>query len=728
MTMTIKKKKTYYLKDGTVWDGKVIIRSEKKKDHSPDEYKKELTAHLRLNKYKNRWNDFIFTDKELMMFMNDEAVDPRFFAAENINWYDDSLFDEKGNYLYNDSIQSIPIVPVNVNVYKREDVYHLEKKPLDTIEKELKILELTPKDKVRLFNSYLDMYFPNLTVKDYSLKTNSFNIVNSKGTEFYCYYDSNKIFNRETHTVAFKVPHSQEQTNEIMKYDYFDVEHLRRQALRNIQKEIDISKKYNIILSNEGLGKSSLLPIFKKLFNRDTVVMAFKSYEQIRNRKETLLKNNPELTSEIIPGTDRLLNRHKVKERVYAFDEETGDMVLSFKRSVEASDLTWGEKTAAINEKMYYDAVASGETHKDIIFLTEEKLIHEISHKKNFKNHLIVFDEFNQDSWFSMRAPTEQEAKRIKNKPQMFIQNTWTANFPVQLAKIENLWYNFLKSEESKIIVLSTEQKVAEFFISNPQTFNPETLNIIDERRILPIVDKITSFNIVKSGLLNRENKNKLANALRLNDYIVVGNGINSSINNVSALGQNYHEEWNNQKIAILITQPSPDEIAPLMANLNLNSQGATLIKMMDTLNQLIGRAQGFRSNVNIKEMQVFLPDKYAYELLLCSRYLSINLVKNHFSDANNIVEKIIHTLEHEIFKFKKNHNLFLSSLKCKINSFVDNLILNINKLKTIPIKHLSLSSFKSLCSLYIEEENSITPLNEVFRLSNRVRDFYYLT
>lgn len=517
------------------------------------------------------------------------------------------------------------------------------------------------KKDLKVFELYLKDNFDFLSIEVHRDYKTTVPIMHTNGTEYFMYPDGNRIFDALTKRAIYKLPYSPTQIIEALHNADVPLETMRESSLKDIIKNLNTKIDYNIIISNEGLGKSSLIPKFKEKYNRDRIVVVFKSYNQILNRKITLTNNSPELSSEVVPSTERLLQRYHVEERVFIKNKETGDLVLSFRKSVEASSLEPAVKYEAIQKKSYYDDIIEDTIHKDIIFLTEDKLNHEIVFKKHFRTDLVVFDEFNQDTWFEKRMPTEQELKRRKNKPKLFMQETWSDRFKVRLGVIPLMWYNFIDKDSAKFIVLSTEQKVVEFFQENPNF----ECNIIDER-LMMLASENCQYNIIKHALMTQKNKNKLATALRMNDYIVVGNGVNSTINNVSALGQNYHEEWKGKKIAILITQPAPEEIAPLMANLNLDHDAATLIKMIDTANQLIGRAQGFRDNVGIEDMQVFFPDKFAYEILPFLRYFAF--IRNSYTNKNDLMEKIIHSLNVIIQRHKAKPGVYLKSLKDKIN------------------------------------------------------------
>lgn len=525
---------------------------------------------------------------------------------------------------------------------------------------------------VPLLNDYCDKYIkttnPQLRISHFNGSNGTINLHRNlcdKNPGLFMFIDDNRIFDDVGNRVHV-VEYSFDQIVKAEESKRIGIDVLRTTIKNTSLNTTSPEVEYNVLLTSEGLGKSTLIPDLKQKFNAKRIIIACKSYEQLNGKIQLLQKNNPELSIEVIPSTEKLLQKWDVKARRYSVDEETGHRYLSFKLSVDAdTSLMSHKKYEAIKDKQYFDSVLMEEIHKDLVFMTEDKLKTEVLVKRHLLHEpLIIFDEFNSDLWFSVREPKDYEKSCLKLHEKIFSIETWPGAV-VDLIKEDISWYSLTRGNK---IILSTEDKVVLFF---KKKIKPEKLNIIDERTTF--YTEKTLFRSIKAKILNSQNKNILSHGLNVNDYLTVGNGINSRLNNVSVLGQNYHEEFEGQKISVLVTQPCPQELAVLMSNLEITSEEATLLKMIDTTNQIIGRCQGFRSEVNIKSMEVLFPDNLINEILPRLRYIA-PVVRTH-DNQNNIVDRIIHTLYHKICNFQADNSLLLTSLLSRISQLRSDII-----------------------------------------------------
>ncbi len=443
------------------------------------------------------------------------------------------------------------------------------------------------------------------------------------------------------------------------------IENVRERLLTECLSELKTESFVNVILTPEGLGKSKMVFKFIEKYGVDRGILLCKSYDQIKNKQKTYRKYNPDKTTVLIIGTERLLKKHGIDEKsfVHCIDPKTKMPYLSFNKTVEAADIKPNIKKKLYDEKKYQDDVADKKIKVDLLLMTEDKFRVEVILNKRFCNELVIADEFNPDFFFHFKVlPANGPTKEIKlMKPEYSSQEAWT-NLNVNMYEIPEKfhWDTYF---DGKMIILSTEEKVKSYFKYNPH------INIIDKRTTYFCEPKVFIYS-VKSKLLNQNNKAKLALAGWANGYIVVGNGINSKDNNVSLLGQNKHDDWQNKPIKVLSTVPSPYEVAELRSNIpGLSSEDAITMKMSDTLNQLMGRCCGHRNEVGVEELHVLIPDNQINKILPNLRYVS--QVIRTMTDGKNEMERTIHTLTTDIMDYKKHATLYDASLSKRIEDLV---------------------------------------------------------
>jgi hypothetical protein len=500
--------------------------------------------------------------------------------------------------------------------------------------------------------------------------------------------DNNVIRDKETVTPIFysfgqilQAEDNSKKSLDILATETYD------KILANLDKHKD--REYNIVLTSEGLGKSSLVPKYQKIYGTDRVVLLCKSYDQLENKKEMYTKMFPSLKVAIIKGGEKFLRDYDISESewMYSMDEETGDEFINLRKTIEYCDIDPRVKQEALNEIEYYEKIIDRIIKIDIILMVEEKLKVEVLIKKNFtsKRELIVWDEFHFEGWIKDRTVQDKDFRVKANIDKIFEQETWNEKFKVKMIESKN--WDWRKLIEGKKMVLTTENIVTVFF---EKKFKSGEFNIIDER----VVFKTPDVHIwpLAPTLLRKANgnKEKIATGLRLNGFTVMGNGIQSKINNVSMKGQNYHDKFSSEEeLALLLTQPSPDEIAPLMRNLDLDSDQATLLLMQDNLNQYIGRCNGFRKDLKVKGYNILIPNNLVHEILNEARYICpIKRIrdKNKKDTAFNLhtnskLEKILFTMDiHHGVRKVMNKKLYLTSLMDRVKNFIDNIDIELIK------------------------------------------------
>lgn len=524
----------------------------------------------------------------------------------------------------------------------------------------------------------MSRYQKSINLSDSSYKISHFN--ESNGT-FNLYRDENdknpgafmfkddiKIFDNKGNKVE-NVNHTFDQITEATETKAMNLEVLRKETSDKVVDDLDITKEFNIIITSEGLGKSKLIPEYMEKFNAKRIVVVCKGYEQLYDKKALFKKNYPNLDVEIILGGERFLDKYDVHkdEWVWGQDENTGERYINLITTIRYSSIDDNAKGRAINEIDRYSDISSKEIPMDIILMVEDKLRMEAILKNNYCNDLIVWDEFNPSHWFQHRLATQYEQECGKFTPELYSQETWKGFHSTMISEQFN-WFNKLKGKK---IVLSTENKTIDYFNKH---YND--VNIVDERNVF--VAKNANIWSVHPGIVKRDNKEKLASAFRVNDFLMLGNGINSKINHVAMLGMNYHEILTeDNELVLVLNQPSPAELAPIMKNYGISDKEATILLMTDVLNQYFGRFNGYRDSVKFKSFDVLIPNNLINDILPNLRYVCP--VHRNISGRFNknkeprLFEKILYTMTKELGYLKyQNSMLNLKSLYNKAINFVE--------------------------------------------------------
>jgi len=458
------------------------------------------------------------------------------------------------------------------------------------------------------------------------------------------------------------------------------LEDVRAKIKISIIDELDISKEWNIIVTPEGLGKSGLVPEYIKKFEAGRIVLLCKSYEQIADKKRMYNEFFPDLEVECIPSNEKFLDSYHIlkNEWLYEKDEKTGETYVNVTETIKQSEIHPSIKSQALFQKEYFDSIIADTTHKDIVLMTEDKLKAEVLYKKNFRGakELFCWDEFNQDNWFEWNHLSEIKYKMLKNVAEHKIidQPTWSDAFNVRMIH-NQIFTDFM---EGRKIVLSTEKKAMLYFTAK----NPDDVNVVYE----DVVFHTPSVNIiaVNPGMIKKKDdrKKNLAMSYRVNGFSVWGNGVESTVNNTTMLGQNYHDRIKpDEKIILILSEPCPEQIAPLMKNLGVNDHDATIIYMSDILNQYLGRCNGFR-DIKRQSFDVIISNKWAKKIITFSRYIC-NIIRGvkvmeksngdgHFkqlnmSDKMSKALQIIHTIGANINLCAKLNGVFMHTLKSNV-------------------------------------------------------------
>lgn len=652
----------------------------------------------------------ILCDRFRIIFPLDEIIDSttkykmlcRKLSQEICDGKDDKHCHDASRFFYSSPINTKPIYIEGKEGVKIEisSKYELE----DIEEEELQDKNITQKDirkywdfsGIQIFD-VLNKHFVEIGLKYkvawFNKSNQTFNLYRDdkdKNPGCFIYANSNIIHDNN----GKKIPifYSPAQLIEA-KEDNSNLELERDSRFESIKEKLNQNKHkdYNIILSSEGLGKSLLVPKYKYIYGVDRVILLCKSYEQLDNKQKMFKEKFPKLKTVIIKGGEKLLRDYTISEGEWEYnppDLETGEIYINLKRTIENSSISPEKKRVALDEIYYYEKITNREIKDiDIILMVEEKLRTEVLIKHNFcdNNELIIWDEFHFESWIKDRVVQDKDFRVKSNMLKIFEQETWNEHFKVKMIESKN--WDWRKLLTGKKIVLTTENIVNIFF---KKKFLSEQFNIIDER----VTFKINNVHLwsVAPTLMRKTNgnKEKLATGLRLNGFTVMGNGINSKINNVTMKGQNYHDRFTNEEeLVLLLTQPAPEEIASLMRNLDLSSEEATLEIMRANINQYIGRCNGFRNNLKIKSFNILIPNNLFNDILIESRYICpIKKVRDKSKKENAFnlnshpkIEKIIYTLEvHYKIRTIINKKLFLSSFIDKVKYFIDNIHIELQK------------------------------------------------
>jgi len=312
-----------------------------------------------------------------------------------------------------------------------------------------------------------------------------------------------------------------------------DIEALRKSAHTDIVDLLKTDKEWNVIITPEGIGKSSLIPEYIKKFGADRIVLLMKSYEQVRDKKNLFQKYFPDLKVEMIPSNEKFLDKYNIfrSEWQYSEDKETGEKYVDLIKTIQESAISPSMKSQAMIEKKYFDEIIKRDIHIDIILMTEDKMRAEVLYKKNFtgQDELVCWDEFYPDNWFEWQHLPEAKQAMLKNikAKQLIDFPTWSDSFNVRMMH-ENMWQKYM---HGKKIILSTEGKCWLFF----ETM--EDVNIVPIMTFFPCPN--VNIHRVSSAIIRKKDNKKefLASSLRANNYIVWGNGVKSKVNDTTMLG-----------------------------------------------------------------------------------------------------------------------------------------------------------------------------------------------
>lgn len=533
------------------------------------------------------------------------------------------------------------------------------------------------KENVKLYQNYINR-FAGLkhVIAKHNPTNNTFNLFrNEDDANAGCFMlaNDNRIFDNNNNVKVATTNYSFSQIAEASDNSKIDTEVLRTETHKKIIDSIDVDEDFNVIITSEGCGKSALAPAYLKKFNVKRGVMVCKGYDQLYNKKKMFKLKYPDLKIEIMLGAERFLTKFKVHESewLWATDEDTGDKYISLFKTIEASEIDSCQKSLAIRELTKYENIVKHEHDVDIILMVEDKLKAEALLKNNFLDDLIIYDEFNPSHFFQDRVATEHEKFCGKFDDRMYQQETWQGFFTTMIKEK----HNYFEKLRGKKIVLSTENKAIDFF-----TKHYKSVNIINRKNTFS-TPKAHIYSVAPK-MLNRDNKNYLSSALRSNNYICFGNGINSKINHVSMLGQNFHGVFNSDdKFTVFVTQPSPEELAPIMKNLNISDKEATILLLSDVLNQYLGRFNGYREEITYAEFNMIIPNNLINDILPHLRYvchIHRSLTDRYNKTKRNSVKnftKILHTVavDLNIIKFA-SVNMYMKSLFNKTVAFMKNI------------------------------------------------------
>lgn len=511
----------------------------------------------------------------------------------------------------------------------------------------------------------------------------------------YMFLENNKIYD-DSYDVVDTTIYSLKQIHEANTNNKIDLEELRQLHLKKMLDGIDINCRINLLKSSEGAGKSTLITKIKDKFNVERSVILFKSYEQLEDKKVLFKKHHPNLNIDIAYGTDKILslngidvNDYKIKKLIiYSKDLETGVRYIDLEKTLEKLNLDPRLSQKIWDMKRRSDALCSNGIEIDILLMVEDKFKVEVLLKGSMvKEKLIIFDEFYSNTWFAYRGLTSYETMnatvRTKLGPNIEFQEAWEGVF-VDVVKEKKHWYDFF---QGNIVILSTEEVASDYIKKNIPNGN-----IIDITTTFYTDNNKFNFWSIQPKMLNRENKQKLSIAFISNGYYNLGDGIQSNYNNVNMRGKNMFVQFKDKSLNVVASHPHPSEIAIYRKNLNLTSDEARDMIMIDNINQQLGRVAGFRHLVNPKEVNVFIPNNIIYNISPKLRYITKSIHKTP-TNIDKISHRIISTLQSKICGYASNSDMYLNSLGARV-SRVAEVILKKTKeeaIKLIP----ALSSIK---------------------------------
>ena len=491
--------------------------------------------------------------------------------------------------------------------------------------------------------------------------------------------NDNRIFDGEDGVKC--TDFSYNQVTEAIRNDKFSLEDISTEVKGKVLRDIKPKVEFNIINTSEGLGKSSLVFDYIEKYKVPRAVIVCKSYGQVEDKKKTYNKFNPEKNIQVILGAEKFLDKYNVHENewIWGTDKETNEKFISLRKTIEGSVICGEVKARAYDEIEYYAKVIAGDISVDLILMVEDKLRMEVLNKSNFCDEgLIIYDEFNHSHWFRDRVATDWEVNAYKFKEdRLYDQETWQG-FHTKMIQEKNNYFTMLAGKK---IILTTENQANRFFTHK---YGKEFVNIVEHKTVF--ISKKVTYHSVNRKLINKENKAYLAEAFKSNKFLLMGNGIQSKLNHVAMKGKNLHEVIKDgDRIVLILNQPSPAEIAPVMKNLSLNDHEATILLLADILNQYLGRCNGFRETKDMADFESFdvlLPQDYINEVLPMVRYVAnikrtitdLHMAKKRRTEPR-MFDKIIHTAGRNAGVLRKTSaRLYLASMNDKISRFLKDL------------------------------------------------------
>src|SRR4030065_1659334 len=420
----------------------------------------------------------------------------------------------------------------------------------------------------------------------------------------------------------------------------------------------------------------------------DTTIYSLKQIHEANTNNKIDLEELRQLhLKKMLDGID--VNDYKIKKLIiYSKDLETGVRYIDLEKTLEKLNLDPRLSQKIWDMKRRSDALCSNGIEIDILLMVEDKFKVEVLLKGSMvKEKLIIFDEFYSNTWFAYRGLTSYETMnatvRTKLGPNIEFQEAWEGVF-VDVVKEKKHWYDFF---QGNIVILSTEEVASDYIKKNIPNGN-----IIDITTTFYTDNNKFNFWSIQPKMLNRENKQKLSIAFISNGYYNLGDGIQSNYNNVNMRGKNMFVQFKDKSLNVVASHPHPSEIAIYRKNLNLTSDEARDMIMIDNINQQLGRVAGFRHLVNPKEVNVFIPNNIIYNISPKLRYITKSIHKTP-TNIDKISHRIISTLQSKICGYASNSDMYLNSLGARV-SRVAEVILKKTKeeaIKLIP----ALSSIK---------------------------------
>ena len=393
----------------------------------------------------------------------------------------------------------------------------------------------------------------------------------------------------------------------------------RSQVAEDIRKWIDSDVKYAVLKENCGSGKSqSLLQLthddprkqryiftFATRTNRDTFV------KQAANCKT--VKGVVEIIQEGIADENRAKQALRILDTHYSSYQKKRHK-LEHLRDKPTPDHIKGFKKHLINERAQelvaersLDRVLNECMHTGIITQPEcEHIRREYDHHRNALNtsseHLVMTTKkLEYVVSYAEEAKFEQDVVFTDEvTPGMLTDIDPAQRYRVyggyySLEDDENIEKSRLRSLKRCLV---TVEDCIEYELKRNKlryTSISGVVPTLDEN--LEIVWVHTTSNMVNSkGTRPRANICYVIEQEFGDSINIIANGLGNKYNMVNNKGLN---DLSSHDLAVILSQPSPDEIARMMAATGLSENDAKNLIMSDNANQAIGRNQGYRNRDN---------------------------------------------------------------------------------------------------------------------------------